>query len=160
MNLPFLWLKFAATNLTSTQQIWEIKSHQKKWVVCIYTRLTSSLAAGMQKQLLETLPRFLERLGFDEEPMGIFYTDNKPTQGFTAQPIDLPTRSREMKNEINRQDVFSRFEDSFLKTDSWATVQKKDSTQQKDLGGKLDVHFQQAGNTATSRNSHPWQPSY
>jgi len=29
----------------------------------------------MQKQLLELLPRFLERLGLDEEPMGVFYTD-------------------------------------------------------------------------------------
>ena len=29
----------------------------------------------MQKQQLELLPRFLERLGLDEEPMGVFYSD-------------------------------------------------------------------------------------
>ena len=31
----------------------------------------------MQNQQLELLPRFLERLGLDEEPMGAFYTDEK-----------------------------------------------------------------------------------
>ena len=63
----------------------------------------------MQEQLLEPLPRFLERLGLDEEPMGVFYTDEKPLEGFSPQPIDLPTREKEMKNEIDWQDVFSRF---------------------------------------------------
>ena len=63
----------------------------------------------MQKQLLDGLPRFLERLGLDEEPLGVFYSDDKPVEGFSPQPIDLPTREKEIKNEINWQEVFSRF---------------------------------------------------
>ena len=63
----------------------------------------------MQKSLMESLPRFLERLGLVEEPMGVFYSNDKPVEGFSPQPIDLPTRDREIKNEINWQDVFSRF---------------------------------------------------
>jgi hypothetical protein len=57
----------------------------------------------MQKQLLELLPRLLERLGLDEEPMGVFYSDEKPADGFSPKPIDLPTREKEMKNEIDWQ---------------------------------------------------------
>ncbi len=63
----------------------------------------------MQKQLLDVLPSFLERLGLDEEPMGVFYSDDRPVEGFSPQPIDLPTRAKEIKNEIDWQDVFSRF---------------------------------------------------
>jgi hypothetical protein len=29
----------------------------------------------MQKQPLDSLPQFLERLGIDEEPMGVFYSE-------------------------------------------------------------------------------------
>ena len=63
----------------------------------------------MQKSLMESLPRFLERLGLDEEPMGVFYSNDKPVEGFSPQPIDLPTRDKEIKNEIDWQAVFSRF---------------------------------------------------
>jgi hypothetical protein len=37
----------------------------------------------MKQQLLELLPRFREIIGLDEDPMGIFYTDEKPAEGFT-----------------------------------------------------------------------------
>jgi uncharacterized protein (DUF169 family) len=63
----------------------------------------------MQKQLLDLLPRFLDKLGLDEEPMGVFYSNDKPVEGFSPQPIDLPTRDKEIKNEIDWQAVFSRF---------------------------------------------------
>ncbi|MBW2482695.1 MAG: DUF169 domain-containing protein [Deltaproteobacteria bacterium] len=63
----------------------------------------------MQKSLMESLPRFLERLGLDEEPMGVFYSNDKPVEGFSPRPIDLPTRDKEIKNEIDWQAVFSRF---------------------------------------------------
>jgi len=43
-------------------------------------------------ELIKALPRFLEVLGLDEEPMGIFYTDEKPAKGFSPKPMDLPTR--------------------------------------------------------------------
>jgi len=57
----------------------------------------------------EALKRFLEVLGYDEEPMGIFYTDQKPAEGFTPAPIDLPTKEKEEKGEINWQAVFGDF---------------------------------------------------
>jgi hypothetical protein len=36
----------------------------------------------------------LQILGMDEEPMGIFYTDEKPAEGFSPKPSDLPTREK------------------------------------------------------------------
>jgi len=45
--------------------------------------------------LMEALPRFLEVLGLDEEPMGIFYTDERPAGGFSPKPLDLPTLTKE-----------------------------------------------------------------
>jgi uncharacterized protein (DUF169 family) len=63
----------------------------------------------MQKQPLDLLPQFLERLGLDEEPMGVYYSDEKPADGFSPKPIDLPTREKEIKNEIDWQGVFSQF---------------------------------------------------
>jgi uncharacterized protein (DUF169 family) len=59
--------------------------------------------------MLNALPDFLAVLGLDEEPMGIFYTDEKPQQGFSPEPIDLPTREKEMRNEIDWQAVFGKF---------------------------------------------------
>jgi uncharacterized protein (DUF169 family) len=63
----------------------------------------------MITQIMKALPQFLETLGLDEEPMGVFYTDEKPAEGFSPKTIDLPTREKEMKNEINWQEVFSQF---------------------------------------------------
>lgn len=60
-------------------------------------------------QLLKQLPRFLEVLGLDEEPMGIFYTDEAPAEGFSPPPMDLPTREKEMKQAIDWQAVFGDF---------------------------------------------------
>lgn len=55
------------------------------------------------------LSRFLHSLGLDEEPMGLFYTAEKPKEGFAPQPCELPTREKEISNEIDWQDVFGRF---------------------------------------------------
>jgi len=57
----------------------------------------------MNPQIIKDLPKFLEILRLDEEPMGIFYTDEKPAEGFSPKPIDLPTREKEMKDEIDCQ---------------------------------------------------------
>ena len=46
----------------------------------------------MDKHTLDRLPQLLDVLGLDEVPMGIFYTDTKPTDGFSSKPNDLPTR--------------------------------------------------------------------
>ena len=61
------------------------------------------------EERLEMLPKFLEILGYDEEPMGVFYTDQKPAEGFTPAPLDLPTREKEKNQQINWQAVFGDF---------------------------------------------------
>ena len=53
----------------------------------------------MTEQVMQSLPQFLETIGVDEEPMGIFYAAEKPAKGFSPKPMDLPTREKEMKNE-------------------------------------------------------------
>ena len=52
----------------------------------------------MHAHMLKSLPNFLAVLGLDEEPMGLFYTEKKPVEGFSPKPIDLPTREKEIKN--------------------------------------------------------------
>lgn len=54
----------------------------------------------MNAHILESLPNFLSVLGIDEEPMGVFYTDERPIEGFSPETIDLPTREKELTNEI------------------------------------------------------------
>ena len=55
------------------------------------------------------LQSFLDTLGLDEEPMGMFYTDEKPLEGFSPNVSDLPTREKEINNQINWQEVFGSF---------------------------------------------------
>ena len=63
----------------------------------------------MDRNLLTTLPKLLETLGLDEEPLGIFYTDKSPEEGFSPKSMELPTREKEIKNEIDWQQVFGSF---------------------------------------------------
>ena len=77
----------------------------------------------MDRQLLAKLPQFLNTMGLDEEPMGIFYTDEKPLEGFSPKPKELPSREREMKNEINWQKVFGQF--SCVLGNIWRARKKK-----------------------------------
>ena len=53
----------------------------------------------MNDNIMKLLPKFLTELGLDEEPMGIFYTDEKPIEGFSPKPNELPTQEKEMKNQ-------------------------------------------------------------
>jgi len=69
------------------------------------------------------LGKFLEVLGLTEEPMGIFYSDKKPAEGFSPKPMDLPTREKEIKNEINWQAIFSNF--SCVFGNIWLARKKK-----------------------------------
>jgi len=70
----------------------------------------------MGKHTLENLPEFLDTLGLDEAPMGVFYTDKEPADGFSPKPNDLPTREKEIKNEINWQDGTPLHESSLIRT--------------------------------------------
>lgn len=77
----------------------------------------------MDQAINESLPRFLKTLGLDEEPMGTFFTDQKPAQGFSPKPKDLPTREKEIRNEIDWQAVFSQF--SCVMGNIWRARKKK-----------------------------------
>jgi len=77
----------------------------------------------MNQEIAKSLPQFLEVLGLDEEPMGIFYTDEKPADGFSPKPTDLPTREKEIKNEIDWQAVFAQF--SCVIGNIWRARKKK-----------------------------------
>ena len=63
----------------------------------------------MDKNILTLLPRLLDTLGLAEEPMGLFYTDTEPEDGFTPKPMPTPTREREQAGEIDWQEVFGNF---------------------------------------------------
>lgn len=63
----------------------------------------------MNQDLNEKLPAFLERLGIDDPPMGIYFTDTQPEDGLTPDPMPTPTREREEKNEIDWPGVFQNF---------------------------------------------------
>ena len=77
----------------------------------------------MDKHTLDRLPQFLDILGLDEIPMGVFYTDTEPPDGFSPKPNDLPTREKEIKNEIDWQNVFGRF--SCVLGNIWRARKKK-----------------------------------
>ena len=77
----------------------------------------------MKEQVMQSLPQFLETIGVDEEPMGIFYAAEKPTEGFSPKPMDLPTREKEKKNEIDWQKVFDQF--SCVMGNIWRARKKK-----------------------------------
>ena len=52
---------------------------------------------------------FFERLGLKEEPLGMFYTDKQPEEGFSPKPGKMPTREMEVKGEINWGSLFEGF---------------------------------------------------
>jgi len=71
----------------------------------------------------EQVQELLTRLGLDEEPLGIFYTDTEPKDGFTPEKLDLPTREKEMQNKIDWQAVFAGF--SCVMGHIWRARKKK-----------------------------------
>ena len=77
----------------------------------------------MNQEILNSLPKFLEVLRLDEEPLGILFTDEKPADGLSPKPIDLPTREKEIKNEIDWQAVFTQF--SCVMGNIWRARKKK-----------------------------------
>lgn len=77
----------------------------------------------MDKDILAALPGLLETLGMDEEPMGMFFTDEEPGQGYCPDPGDLPTREKEKADSVNWAEVFSRFSCAMGKI--WLARKKK-----------------------------------
>jgi hypothetical protein len=63
----------------------------------------------MNDNIMKILPNFLSALGLDEEPMGIFYTDEKPIEGFSPKPNELPTREKEIKMKLTGKRCLGNF---------------------------------------------------
>ncbi len=63
----------------------------------------------MDQHLQSLVPDFLDVLGISEEPMGMFFTDEKPESGYSPKPSDIPTREKEEKNEVDWSAVFGQF---------------------------------------------------
>jgi len=63
----------------------------------------------MDMKIMEGMKAFFERLGLQEEPFGMFYTDQQPGKGFSPKPGNLPTAEMEKKGEINWGSVFENF---------------------------------------------------
>jgi uncharacterized protein (DUF169 family) len=55
------------------------------------------------------LEDFLEVVGLDEEPLGLYYQENKPASKLRPKPLDLPTREKEQKGEVEWEAVFDGF---------------------------------------------------
>lgn len=51
----------------------------------------------------------MDLIGLEEEPMGIFYSDDKPEEGLSPNELATPTREKEMKNEIDWGEIFQNF---------------------------------------------------
>jgi len=63
----------------------------------------------MDSELNEALPPFLRILGMDEEPMGIYFSENNPPGSLSPGILDLPTREKEMQNAIDWRCIFGEF---------------------------------------------------
>lgn len=63
----------------------------------------------MDEKIKEGMKGFFERLGLGEEPLGMFYTDHKPEEGFSPKPGKMPTREMEVKGEVNWGSLFEDF---------------------------------------------------
>ncbi|MFH0813355.1 MAG: DUF169 domain-containing protein [Pseudomonadota bacterium] len=57
----------------------------------------------------EELKNFLEILGLREEPLGVYYTDQEPKEGFFPKPRKLPTAEEEREGSIDWGSVFENF---------------------------------------------------
>lgn len=77
----------------------------------------------MESNQFEKLSSFLNRLGLDEMPMGMFFTDEKPDTGYSPKPTDLPTLEKEAANAVDWPTVFSKF--SCVMGNIWLARKKK-----------------------------------
>jgi len=70
---------------------------------------THFLEGHMEDKVAAGIPDFLDILGLNEEPMGMFFTDTKPESGYSPKHCDMPTREKEINNEVNWKEVFGQF---------------------------------------------------
>lgn len=49
----------------------------------------------------QELAGLLEALGYDEMPLGMFYSDQKPSEGFHPKPLPLPSLEQEARRQVD-----------------------------------------------------------
>ncbi|MGD8560904.1 MAG: hypothetical protein PVG03_00145 [Desulfarculaceae bacterium] len=57
----------------------------------------------------ENLEAFLKALAYDEQPLGMFYTDQKPSSGYSPKPKELPTAEQEARDQVDWQAMRKSF---------------------------------------------------
>lgn len=63
----------------------------------------------MVEATIEKISGFLDALGLDEEPMGMYYTDQQPGEGFCPKKGKLPMAEQEAKGEVDFASIFGNF---------------------------------------------------
>ncbi len=63
----------------------------------------------MTPEIRQALPEFIDRIGLDEMPLGLWFADSPPAEGLTPDPLPLPTREREAQNAVDWGAVFGGF---------------------------------------------------
>ena len=63
----------------------------------------------MLEDLTPNSAEFLKALGLLEEPLGMFYTDREPADGFAPNPGHLPTIEEEGRNEVDFAAIAENF---------------------------------------------------
>ena len=86
----------------------------------------------------------MEALGATEEPLGIFYTDKEPQEGFSPKPGKLPSAEEEARGEVDFGAVFANF--SCVMGQVWRARRKKtaawfDRERQGCLGGAFYLGY-------------------
>ena len=71
---------------------------------------------------------FLEALGLDEEPMGMYYTDVEPEEGISPKSSLLPTIEMEARGEVDWAALFGDF--SCVIGNIWHARKKKTAAYQ------------------------------
>ena len=62
-----------------------------------------------QNKVNASLAEFMDIVGLDEPPMGVFYTDKKPSQGVSPKPQKPISREAEEKGEVDFEAVIGQF---------------------------------------------------
>ena len=65
----------------------------------------------------------MEALGLDEEPMGMYYTNHQPEEGFFPKKGELPSVQQEVRGEVNFGSLFENF--SCVIGNIWLARRKK-----------------------------------
>jgi uncharacterized protein (DUF169 family) len=63
----------------------------------------------MEEKIKEGMKGFFEILGLKEEPLGMFYSQQEPKEGFSPKPGNLPSSEMETRGEINWGSLFEGF---------------------------------------------------